>query len=236
LPRPVCAWLLELSHSIDIFQVGRGLAPLHHLVRQYLVDRGFHSGPPSGVEAFMVAQMDDYARRMKSTRMAEALLDYPVHVFGDNWDHVDFTGRRATHSEGRSYFDTAGLIGNALCVMDMSPNTQSAPHERFTVAVGRHTLCLTNAQKYYEQNYPDSPDMLFDFAPESLCQRVADVLARPQYYLDLGVAVAERASLIHPPAAVVAYLADFANMVRFSAAEEPVPGQQDFVVWPPARR
>ena len=236
LPNPVSTWLFDLVHSIDILQVGRRLPPLHGVVRQYLADRDFYPASPAGLEAFLVAQIDDYARRVKSTLMAEALLDLPICVFGDFWGHVDFTGRRATHLKGRSHFDTVGLIADSLCVMDMSPNTESAPHERFTIAAGRHTLCLSNAQKYYEHNYPDAPDMLFDFSAESLRHRVGDALARPKHYVDLGVAVAERAATIHPPATALSYLIDFANMVRFDMTQDSFAGQQTFVMWPPQLR
>lgn len=236
LPRPVSGWLQEIAHGIDIFQVGRGLPPLHRLVRQYLADRHILSGPPSQLEIFLVAQLDDYARRMKSTLMAQALLDFPVQVFGDNWGHVDFTGKRASHHEGRSYFDTAQLISGALCVLDMSPNTESLPHERFAVACGQHTLCVSNTQRYYEQNYEDAAHMQFDFTADSLRARIADVLDRPQYYVDLGAAVAQRAAALHPPAKVIANLVDWANLTRFTAVSQPFAGQQNFVVWPPEKK
>ena len=236
LPPPMSDWLMELSHSFDMLKVGRGLKPLHELVASFLVDRGFYPGPAAWIQVFMVAQLDDYARRVKATLMAEAMLDLPVHIFGDNWGHVDFTGRRATHHQGQSYFVSRGLVSDALAVVDMSPNTESAPHERFACAMGRHTLCLTNTQQYYLDNYADAEQMLFEFDVDSLKQKVADVLGRPRHYVDFGVAVAEHGWKIHPPSEVVKGLADFARMTRFAGAASGFVGQQNFIDWPPRLR
>jgi hypothetical protein len=236
LPQPMSGWLLELIHSYDMLKLGRSLKPLHELVVDFLRDRQFYPGPPSWIQIFMVAQLDDYARRLKSTLIGEALLDLPVHVFGDNWGHVDFTGRRATHHEGQSYFKTRGLINNALALIDMSPNTESAPHDRFMAAIGRHTMCLNNTQQYYLDNYESAERMLFEFDAESIRQKVVEVMENPKAYVDYGVAVAERARIIHPPSAVVDRVVECARMTRFAGARSEFVGQQDFVNWPPTLR
>ncbi|MDB5803960.1 MAG: hypothetical protein JWN73_1282 [Betaproteobacteria bacterium] len=232
LPTPVSRWLEELSHSFDVLKLGREGKPLHLLVRDYLVSKGIYMDTRPWVEVFLVAQLDDYARRMKSTLVAEALLDLPVNIFGDFWDHVDFTGRRAVHLPGRSYFDTRQLISDSLCVLDMSPNTQSAPHERFLSAIGRHTLCLTNTQKYYEDNYARAGEMMFDFDAESIRERVAGVLARPAQAVELGAEIAAQGRARHTGAAALESLIEYAKLARFGMSPAQFPGQQDFVAWP----
>ncbi|MDB5803961.1 MAG: hypothetical protein JWN73_1283 [Betaproteobacteria bacterium] len=232
LPAPLGGWLMELAHSIDVTRIGRGLDPLHLLVRDFVRNKGYWLGPPERIEIFLVAQMDDYARRIKSTLIAQAILDLPVHIFGDNWGHVDFTGRRALHSPGQSYFTSCGLVNDALAVLDMSPNTQSAPHERFMGAAGRYTLCLSNVQQYHLDHYPQAPQMLFEFEPEAIRERVAGVLAQPGYHVDLGVAVAEHARALHDPAELVRCFVDGARLARIAIAGQAFAGQQDFVNWP----
>lgn len=232
LPTPVSGWLAELAHGTDLLKLGRQGKPLHILVREYLIDKGIFMDTRPWVELFLVAQLDDYARRLKSTLIAEALLDLPVNVYGDFWDHVDFTGRRAVHLPGRSYFDTRDLIAESLCVMDMSPNTQSAPHDRFCSAVGLHTLCLTNTQKYYEDNYEQAGRMMFDFDPESIRERVAGVLARPAQAVDLGVEMAAKGRELLSGKAALEALVEYSKLARFGLSPVQFAGQQDFVVWP----
>lgn len=233
LPQPMSDWLLEISHSFDMFKVGHGLKPLHLLVDDFLRERSFFAGPPVQLPAFMVAQLDDYARRVKSTFVAESLLDLPVRIFGDNWGHVDFTGRRATHHAGLSYFKTRDAISEALALVDMSPNTESAPHDRFLCAAGRHTFCLNNTQHYYRDNYEAAATMLYEYDRESLRDKVAGLLADPARHIEYGIAAAARAQVLHAPAAAVRRTAEFVRMVRFAASSKPFAGQQDFLAWPP---
>lgn len=232
LPRPIQACLNEIAHGADLLRLGRDLMPLHVLVREYLANRGLHLDEKPWIELFLVAQLDDYARRLKSTLIAESLLDLPVQVFGNFWDHVDFTGKRAVHLPGLSYFDTRKLIGESLAVLDMSPNVQTAPHDRFLAAVGRYTLCLTNRQSYYEKNYAQADDMMFDFRAESIRERVAGVLARPAQAVELGEAIAAEARESLSGKAAVEKIVDYAHMARFALSPVPFPGQQNFVVWP----
>lgn len=236
LPAPLGNWLTELAHSIDVTRVGRGLKPLHILVHEFVLDKGYWPGPPERIEIFLVAQMDDYARRVKCTMMARAMLDLPVHIFGDNWGHVDFSGRCAQHSPGQSYFTSCGLVDKALAVIDMSPNTESAPHERFLGAAGRYTLCLGNVQQYHLDYYPQAERMLFEFEPESIRARIDGVLAQPGRHVDLGVEVAEHVRVLHDPGELVRRYVDGARLARISMAGQEFPGQQDFVNWPVRRR
>ena len=232
LPVPISRWLTELSHDIDLLKLGRSGKALHVQVREYLEDQGVYLDARPWVELFLAAQLDDYARRLKSTLIAEALLDLPVHVVGDFWGHVDFTGRRAVHLPGRSYFDTRQLISESLCVMDMSPNVQSAPHDRFLAAIGRYTLCLSNAQKCYEDHHARAGEMMFEFDPQSIHERVAGVLARPAQAIELGVEIAEQARARLTGEAALKKLVECANLARFAISPAQFPGQQDFVAWP----
>jgi hypothetical protein len=141
---------------------------------------------------FLVAQLDDFLRRVKSTMIGRSLLDLPVIIRGANWDHVDFSGRRAQYDPADDYASTRGILDNALAMIDMAPNTQSTPHDRVLRAAGRYTAFLTNRTNFYTNNFRNAADFTFRFDPDAIRTRVEAALSHPRETVEMGVAQGTR--------------------------------------------
>lgn len=203
------------------------------LVMEYFANCGFDISPMPKLRLFFVAQLDDYLRRMKSTMMAEALMKFPVQIVGVNWEHLDFSGERVTHIKECNYAKSSHLIKESLGVIDMSPNTEMGPHDRACRSFGSYTVCLTNEQKFFQQTLPHSEAFSFHFDRESFQDKVADVLAHPARYVDVGIEVATAFREANPAEAAVRHLIDTAAMVRLDQRRERLPSSPNFFVWPP---
>jgi hypothetical protein len=213
----------EVSHDIDAF------------VTTYFLDKGWDISEFSNLRLFFVAQLDDYLRRIKSTMIAEVLADFPVEIHGFNWEHFDFSGRRATYVPGGDYTQSRERIIGSLGLVDMSPNTQRAPHDRAMRAFGLCTLCLTNKQRFFTEQFADAEGFTYSFDKENLRAKVADVLAHPKRYVELGLAVAEEFRRDRPPEDFAQFMLDTASHVRLACGPRHA-ALQDFFVWPPARQ
>jgi hypothetical protein len=141
---------------------------------------------------FLAAQVDDYLRRKKSTLIARSLLDLPVVVRGINWDHVDFSGRRARHDPDSDFARTRQILDESLGVIDMAPNTQRGPHDRIFRAAGRHTTFLTNRQRFFIDNFENHASFTFAFDADSIRHCMEMALQRPRDTVEMGLAQAER--------------------------------------------
>jgi hypothetical protein len=141
---------------------------------------------------FLVAQIDDYLRRVKSTMIARALLDLPVTIRGVNWEHVDFRGRHATHDPDSDYTSTRALLDSAIAVVDMSPNTHRGAHDRVLRASGRHTAFLTNRTAFYTDRFDEADRFTFAFAADSIRACVELALAQPRETVEFGLRQAAR--------------------------------------------
>jgi len=183
---------------------------------------------------FFIAQLDDYLRRVKSSTIAESLIDFPIEVHGYNWEHVDFSGKRARLFHGGDFTTSKSLIENSLGILDMSPNTSRAPHERPVRAFGMHTLCLTNDQQYFREQFCQHEEFSFRFEAESIRAKIADVLAHPKRYVELGIAVAETFRERNDPLNFGRFLVEGADAIRLAWEKRPS-GLQDFFVWPPEK-
>jgi hypothetical protein len=213
----------EVGYDIDAF------------VTTYFLDKGWDIGEFVNLRLFFVAQLDDYLRRIKSTMVADVLADFPVEIHGFNWDHFDFSHRRATFVPGGDYTESKQRIIDSLGIVDMSPNTQRAPHDRAMRAFGLWTLCVTNEQRFFKEQFTNSEMFSYRFEKDHLAGKIADVLAHPKRFVELGRDVAEQFRRHRQPGDFAQFMLDTASHIRLGSGPRPA-GLQDFFVWPPTKQ
>ena len=229
---PILAALV-MAMADEVVAVGLRPGKLHigDFVAAFVAARGIEAESALPLMPFFTAQLDDYLRRIKSEMIANALLDFPVVVQGSYWSHVDFKGRRARLAPGEDFGASRRIFTDELGIIDMSPNIDTEPHDRVQRAAGSYSLVLTNAQSWITDKFPDFRDLTFEFEPDSIKARIADVLARPDRYLELGVAFGERFRHIHPVEGFARRVVELAELATLQyAAERPL--LQPFFVWP----
>jgi len=224
--------LLDLASELENHLDDPAGNQIDDLVTRYFRENDLDIDNLTKLRLFFIAQLDDYLRAVKGTRMVEALLDLPVQIRGNNWGHVDFTGKRATYIDECDYIKTIGLIRTALGVIDMSPNTSSRPHDRVMRAWGSHTLCLTNEQEFLN-GLPHQDQISFRFDKQCLQDKVAKILDDRDAAVEMGVEVAEAYRRAHPPEQMMIKMLECASLVRLNNLSQRPEGFQDFFVWPP---
>lgn len=221
--------LLDLSEELDAGLAGPA-RNIESAVSAHFAALGLDIAARTHLLAFYIAQMDDYLRRRKSTMIAEALLDLPIEVHGENWDHVRFEGRRAQLVPFGDYARSRQLISEALAVLDMAPNTQHQPHERFLRCASRHTLCLTDRSDYLQHNYAHLGQPMFDFTPDAIRGAVEDALGNPARAVQTGAAVGAEFKRRHGPDALIDFFEMTFDQLRLE--QGPAPDVQPFLIWP----
>ena len=231
--RTVCTYLFEMAAELETnLGSGRG-NQIDDLVTKYFKALGVDSEHLMKVRLFCIAQLDDYLRAFKCTRMAEILADFPVHIRGNDWHHVDFAGKRATYVDQCDYAESIELIRNSLGLIDMSPNTASFPHDRVMRAFGAKTLCLTNAGQEFFQGLPHEKELTFDFEGDSLRESVAHILANKRRSVEHGIEVAEAFRMANPPERAFERMLHYAALARLERLPQLPQGLQPFHIWPP---
>ena len=234
MPEPTFLALSELASELASGLDTRIGDDIDALVVAYFRTRGWDVEEFVTLRLFFVAQLDDYLRRIKSALIADVLADFPVEIHGFNWEHMDFSRRKATYVQGGDYTATRQRIVDSLAIVDMSPNTQRAPHDRAMRAFGLYTLCVTNRQSFFSENFTNADDFTYRFDREHLRARIADVLADPKGSVELGIDAAEQFRKERRPSDFAQFMIDTASHVRLACSSRPA-GFQDYFVWPPAR-
>jgi hypothetical protein len=181
---------------------------------------------------FLVAQLDDYLRRVKSTMIVTALLDLPVLVRGRFWEHIDFRGRRATYDGNSDVATTQALIDQAPALVDMAPNTQHAPHDRICRAAGRGTAFITNRQQFLSTVVPNADRFSFPFVPDSIAAMVDHYATHPKQAIELGLEQASAFRAAYPESAYVRSILSGVQLALLRLRGRP-PGTQSFVDYRP---
>jgi hypothetical protein len=155
-------------------------------------------------------------------------------MFGYNWDHLDFSGKRINFTAGGDYTRSAPMILESLGMIDMSPNTTLQPHERPLRAFGMFTLCLTNEQEFFRNNVVGSDAFSFTFDADSIRSKVADVIAHPKRYVEVGIEAAESFRSKFPRLRFAEFLVEIAATLRLAAGPRPA-ALQPYFAWPPSQ-
>ena len=202
-------------------------------VQTCLRDAGLHYGAER-LMLIMVAQLDDYLRRVKSTLLANVLLDYPVEIHGFNWDHIDASSRRGRLIREADYAKSEYLIRSALATIDMSPNTSAGVHDRVARAAGQRTVCLSNAGQDWGYVPSIGEQVSYRFDEASIRERVEWMLAHPKETVELGIAFGDEFVKTHNIETVYASLQRMAQFVRQNNSSEELAGSPPYFMWPPA--
>jgi hypothetical protein len=91
---------------------------------------------------------------------------------------------------------------------------------------------LTNRQRFFTEQFANAERFTYTFDKENLREKVADVLAHPKLYVELGLSVAEEFRRNRRPEDFAEFMLGTANHVRLACGPRPA-GLQDFFVWPP---
>jgi hypothetical protein len=234
LPTSTANLLTEIADEAARASASAGRILLGDFVAAYLQSAGMDTEALAPTIRLFTAQVDDYVRRVKSEMIASALLDFPIVVQGDNWGHVDFTGRKAQLVPGRSYEDTRSVFTQALGIIDMSPNTQGAPHERIWRAAGCYTLAVTNRQTWFDGNFAELSALEFDFNPESIRSVVGEIIANPSRYIDAGISFGEQFRTVYPRSGFANKIVDYAELAVLQYGRQK-PSLQPYFAWSSAK-
>jgi len=233
LPSSVFRLVLAMAEAIAPIGLRPGRILIGDFVAEFLASERIAPNSVGKLLPFLAAQMDDYLRRIKSEMVALALLDLPVVVQGNLWDHIDFRGRRATLLPGQSYSNSQRVYADELAVIDMSPNTDTGGHERVQRAAGSFSVPLTNRQSWIERDFPGFDELMYEFTPGSIRNRVEDVLAKPGQYIDRAVAFGDRFRVVYAPEVYANRVVDLAEFAVLQYGSEK-PSIQPFFIWPHA--
>lgn len=151
----------------------------------------------SQLQRFLIVQLDDYIRRVKSTAMVQAMLRFDVDIYGRGWDHIETGGARARFLGAVDYVEVERQLTGATASLTMNPNIDHSAHDRFFTALGAGIMPVSDQNAYTARNFPELAPYMFDFRPGSLEAVLERLFAAPQAARELALATRTRARAAH---------------------------------------
>jgi hypothetical protein len=177
---------------------------------------------------FLIAQIDDYIRRLKSTAIATALLPFDVDVFGAAWEHIDTRGARARFHGPVAYETLEAGFPLAAGSLTMNPNIDLSAHDRFFTAIGAGIMPLSDRNSYIEAVFPEAMPYSFDFSPGSIAAALEKIVHAPVIALETARAMRQRTRAtagVEQAATAILEIMQSAAFLHFT----PKPAQNFFV-------
>jgi hypothetical protein len=231
-PRPLRQALREIAHAmcddIDRAFVIEIADAVERYIAAFAPER--HRLPP--FRDFILAQVDDYVRRLKGELLVRQLKDLPVVVNGRQWGYLkDELGPcRLSFIEVADHRDTSRRIKSSLGTIDISPNVDLSLHERSLRAIAfGHGLIAYENGFVREHGVPHT----FKLADGSLPALVERVLGDPGA-TDEFEAFRDAFIAQYPLGAALDYFTECAALVHFANGRDP--GIPDYLWWPTPER
>lgn len=203
------------------------------IVVEYFANHNFDVQSLIKLRLFFISNLDHYLRYVKAAFLANILAEFPVRIQGTGWGHVDLSNKRCTYADSCNYHESTGLIQNSLAMIDMSPNTGLAAHDRVCRSYGAYTLCLTNRQPFFN-DLPRADEFMFDFEPDAIRHCVAETIAHPDRTIEAGIEVSTCFQKKYASDIFVSTVLELAAAIRLDRVKAQPEGLPAGFVWPPA--
>ncbi len=198
------------------------------LVAQVAAAHRLELQPFDLLSRYLIAQIDDYIRRLKSTAVAKALLPFDVDVFGNAWEHIDTGRAKAIFHGALDYPKLEARLATATASLTVNPNIDLSAHDRFFTAIGAGIMPLSDRNSYIAERFPEALPYSFDFSPGSIAAALEKVFDAPETALEAARAMRERTRASDGVEHAAAAILEMIQSVRFLHLT-PKPAQSFFV-------
>ena len=185
-----------LHDVLDVLALERNgfanVAAFPPLIAQVAAAHRFELQPFDLLSRFLIAQIDDYIRRLKSTAIAKALLPFDVDVFGAAWEHIDTSGATAKFHGPVDYAALEAGFSLATASLTMNPNIDLSAHDRFFTAIGAGMMPLSDRNSYIAERFPEALPYSFDFSTGSIEAALEKLFSAPETALETARAIRAR--------------------------------------------
>lgn len=128
----------------------------------------------------LLNELDAYVRFRRGNLIMQALLDYPVDVFGNGWDHLPWSGARAVLHAPIPWREAAvQRLPHYLGCLSTNPLVEQSVHDRVFFALGAGVVPLSDTNAFAATHMPGLEPYGFDFTAQRVRQAADALLAEP---------------------------------------------------------
>lgn len=164
---------------------------------------------------YLIAQLDQYFRHLKTHLLVSEVLKLPIRVYGNDANDHELAGTKAEWLPSIDYGDLMNEYRKALAVISMNPNVSDGCHDRNYSAFGVGALPISDTNPWWEENFPELQSYSYNFKDKSVTSVIEGVLADPYSAAEMAWSVGNRVRTERPFEKVVEEAVECAIMQRY---------------------
>lgn len=170
------------------------------------------------------SQLDFYARNFRTVHAVASLRDIPLRIYGRGWDRIR-SNASLKHSfhPGRDMALSQDLYYSRFGIIDISPSRGLHDRTRRAMANGCGFLSSADLDGSFE-GIGQFGQLFFDFAPDVLSLRCAEVIRHPEAHVTAATEFGEQYHARFSPRAFVRRIENLALIARECAVANPISG------------
>jgi hypothetical protein len=161
----------ELFHrsTVDFLPVLRRLGEL----------RGLFLDGDNHLAVRLIRELDEYIRFKRANLVMNAILRYPVDVFGDGWDHIKWDGAQARFHGPIAWRPMLEQLPRYIGCLSTNPIVDESVHDRVFFALAAGVVPIGDSNTFTRTHMPALEPYNFAFTRERIEQAVEAVMAAP---------------------------------------------------------
>ena len=140
---------------------------------------GYNLAPSSDLMLMLVYLVENYLRIRQSNLVLRSLLDFPVDVFGNGWDHIDASHARAVMHGPIPFAEMWALLPRYAGSISVNPLVDESVHDRVFYALAAAVAPIGDANGFCRNELPELRDYSYAMAPEAIAAAADAVLSHP---------------------------------------------------------
>jgi hypothetical protein len=134
---------------------GRSCEDYRSVIEPIAAEHGVFFGPNNNVLMALMRQLDLYLRSRTTTVVGRALRDHPVDVYGQGWEHVDWSGGRAVFKGVLPHRELMAALPAYVGSVSINPNVQDSVHDRVFHALSAGVVPVGDDNRFMRRFLPD---------------------------------------------------------------------------------
>jgi hypothetical protein len=128
----------------------------------------------------LLREIDGYIRFKRANLVMNAVLRYPVDVFGSGWDHIHREGAAARFYGATTWRAMIEQLPRFLGCLSTNPLVEESVHDRVFFALAAGAAPISDDNAFARANLPLLEPYRFGFTCDRIEQAVEAVLADPE--------------------------------------------------------
>jgi hypothetical protein len=140
---------------------------------------GLFVGGNNQLTLLLMREVDAYIRFKRANLVMNAVLRYPIDVFGTGWDHVDWDRADAQCCGAMNWRRMIDELPRYVGSLSINPLVNESVHDRVFFALAAGVVPVTDGNAFADENMPTLGSYRFAFDRQRVEQAVEAVLAAP---------------------------------------------------------